>query len=333
MTRLRCEERPALRTRDGVLEERDGQPLTHARPLVNLLILACLKCDLLDDLAHKRRDGQLAAAAIEPGFLRGDRHRVLARRGVVRADLRADAVFERRDDLAARRVVLGVGAEDQQDVERQPHRVALDLDVAFLKDVEEADLDLAGEVGQLVDREDAAVRARQQPVVHRQLVGELQAGARGLDRIEVADKVGDRDVGRRQLLDVARVAVQPADGQVVAGLADPRAARRAERGERVVVDLAPGHDWNGVVEQADERAQDPALRLTTQAEQDEVVARQNRVDDLRDDRVVEADDSRKERRPRLEPRDQVASDLVLDAAPREPAGGHVSAKLGECGWT
>jgi hypothetical protein len=89
----------------------------------------------------------------------------------VRADLGADAVLERRDDLAARRVVLGVGAEHQQHVERQAHRVALDLDVALLEDVEEAHLDLAREVGQLVDREDAAVGPRQQPEVHRQLVG------------------------------------------------------------------------------------------------------------------------------------------------------------------
>jgi hypothetical protein len=60
----------------------------------------------------------------------------------------------------------------------QAHRVAFDLDVAFLEDVEQADLDLAGEVGQLVHREDAAVRPRQQAVVHRQLVAELQARSR-----------------------------------------------------------------------------------------------------------------------------------------------------------
>ena len=94
----------------------------------------------------------------------------------MRADLGADAVLERRDDLAARGVVLGVGREGHQHVERQADRVALDLDVAFLQDVEEADLDLAGEIGQLVDGEDAAVGPRQQAVVHRQLVGELQAG-------------------------------------------------------------------------------------------------------------------------------------------------------------
>ena len=321
---------PALGVRDDVLEQRDGQPLADARALVDLLILPRLERDLLDHLADERRHGQRAAVALDPGFLRRDRHRVLPRGGVVGADLRADAVLERRDDLAARRVVLRVGAEDQHDVERQPHRVALDLDVAFLKDVEEADLHLAGEVGQLVDREDAAVRARQQPVVHRQLVGELQAGARGLDRIEVADEVGDRDVGRRQLLDVARVAVEPGDRQVVARLPDARAARRAERRQRVVMDLAARDDRDRLVEQTDERAQDAALRLAAQAEQDEVVARQHRVDDLRHDRVVEADDPGKERRARAQALDQVAADLVLDAAPQDPAGGDVRAQLAEC---
>ena len=165
---------------------------------------------------------------------------MLARRRVVRADLRADAILQRRDDLAARGVVLGVGAEHHQDVERQAHRVALDLDVPFLQDVEEADLDLAGEVGQLVDREDAAVRPRQQAVVHRQLVGELQAGARRLDRIEVADHVGDRHVGRRELLDVARVAATAsAIGSASPSACGPargtrsRAARAGRRGSRI----------------------------------------------------------------------------------------------------
>ena len=97
----------------------------------------------------------IGCSAVDPGFLRGDRHRLLAAGHVVRADLGADAILERRDDLAARRVVLGVGGEEHHDVERQPDREAFDLDVALLQDVEQADLDLAGEIGQLVDREDA----------------------------------------------------------------------------------------------------------------------------------------------------------------------------------
>ena len=73
------------------------------------------------------------------------------RLGIVRADDRADAVLQRRDDPAAVGVVLGVGAEDQADVQVQPDRIAADLDVALFQHVEQADLDPRREVGQLVD--------------------------------------------------------------------------------------------------------------------------------------------------------------------------------------
>ena len=50
-------------------------------------------------------------------------------------------------------------------------------------------------VGELVQDEDAAVRSREHSVVDRQLVGEVSALG-DLDRIHLADQVGDRDVGR-----------------------------------------------------------------------------------------------------------------------------------------
>ncbi len=99
-------------------------------------------------------------------------------RRIVGADFAADAVLQRRDDLAARGVVLRVGGEDQHHVEREAHGVALNLDVAFLHDVEQADLDLAREVGQFVDAEDAPVGAGQQAVVHGQLVADVRGRAR-----------------------------------------------------------------------------------------------------------------------------------------------------------
>ena len=125
---------------------------------------------------------------------------------VVRANFAADAVLERRDDFAARRVIFRVGGEHQHQVERQPHRIALNLHVAFLHDVEQAHLDLAGQVGQFVDGEDAAVGARQQAVVDGQLVGNIVAAARRLDGIDIADHVGDGHVGRGQLFHVAVLA-------------------------------------------------------------------------------------------------------------------------------
>ena len=97
---------------------------------------------------------------------------------IVRANLRSDAVLQRSDDLAARGVVLGIGAEHQRHIERQADGVALNLHVAFLHDVEQADLNLAGQIGQFVDGEDAAIGARQQAVVHGEFAAEIR-GRRG----------------------------------------------------------------------------------------------------------------------------------------------------------
>jgi hypothetical protein len=116
---------------------------------------------------------------------------------------------------AAARVVLRVRRREDHDVERQADLVAFDLDVLLLHQVEEADLHLLGQVGQLVDGEDAAVRPRDEAVVDRLLVGEV-AALGDLDRIDLADEVGHRDVRRRELLAVAELAVDPDDRQRVA---------------------------------------------------------------------------------------------------------------------
>ena len=127
--------------------------------------------------------------------------------------------------------------------------------------------------------------------------------------------------GRRELLDVALVARQPARS---AGHRLPHCTRArhdgAERRQRIVVNLAAGHDGRSLVEQAGERAQDAALGLAAQAEQDEIVARQHRVDDLRDDRVVVADDAGEERAAGAEARDEVLAHFVAHRTPLDAAG-------------
>ena len=55
-------------------------------------------------------------------------------------------------------------------------------------------------------------------VVQRELVGEVAALGH-LDGVDLADEVGDRGVGRGQLLAEAVVAVHPVDRGVVAVLA------------------------------------------------------------------------------------------------------------------
>src|SRR4029079_9144683 len=64
--------------------------------------------------------------------------------------------------------------------------------------------------------------------------------------------------------------------------------------------------------------QDARLRLPAQPEQDEVVAREDRVDDLRHDGLLVADDALEERSPFTQPQDQVLAHLGLDGA-RLPA--------------
>src|SRR5256885_16211023 len=76
-------------------------------------------------------------------------------------------------------------------------------------------------------------------VVDRQLVSEVTALGH-LDGIDLADQIGDRDVGRGQLLTVAAVARNPLDGGLVTLLGQALATARADRSERIVVDLAAG---------------------------------------------------------------------------------------------
>src|SRR5205085_4953795 len=49
---------------------------------------------------------------------------------IVRADLRAETILERRDDASAVRVVVGVRRRDDEEIEREPDPIAADLDVA-----------------------------------------------------------------------------------------------------------------------------------------------------------------------------------------------------------
>ena len=149
--------------------------------------------------------------------------------------------LERGDDLAARRVIFRVGREDQRQIERQPHRIPFDLDVALLHDVEESHLDLARQIRQFIDGEDAAIGARQQAVVDRQFVRYVLAAARRLDRVYVADHIRDGDVGGGQFLHVALLAAQPGYGRLLGALGDQVPAPAADRSIGAVVNLTALH--------------------------------------------------------------------------------------------
>ena len=236
----------------------------------------------------------------------------------MRADLAAEPVLQRRDDAAAVRVVLGVGGGEEHHVERQADLVAADLHVALLEHVEHADLDPLREVGQLVDREDAPVGPRHEAVVQGELVGQVAAFG-DLDRVDLADEVGDRRVGRGELLAVPVVAVDPGDRRVVAQLGDEVAGVLRHRVVRVVVDLAAGDDRHPLVEQAGERADHAGLRLPPLAEEDHVVAGEQCVLELRHHRVLVAGHPGEQRLAGGDLLDRVLANFLLHRA-RHPAG-------------
>ena len=86
------------------------------------------------------------------------------------------------------------------------------------------------------------------------------------------------------------------------------------------MDLAAGDDRRPLVEQPGDGAHQPGLALAALAEQDEVVACQQRPLDIGEHGVVEADDPGKRVLPVAQQADQVVADLRLDGPVLVAAG-------------
>ena len=206
----------------------------------------------------------------------------------------------------------------------QPHRIALNLHVAFLHDVEQADLDLAGQVGKLVDGKDATIGARQQAVMHGQLVRQVAPAARGLDGVDVADHVGNGYVGCSQFFDISLVALHPVDRSVVSLFLDQVPAASADRVVRIVANLAAGDVRQMFIQQRRKHPDDARLGLPTQAEQNEVVPGKNGVDDLWHYRIVIADHSGEQIFALLQLANEVLPQLVFHASRADPLFGEAA---------
>ncbi len=167
-------------------------------------------------------------------------------------------------------VVLGVGARHQEKVKRQPQRVAAHADIPLLQHVQQRYLDALGQVGKLVQAEDAAVGAGHEPEVDR--LGVAQGAALGyLDRVHVADQVAHAGVRGGQLLAVALAAVPPGHRQCIPLLGGEPAAAGAHRLVGMVVDLAPFDRGCPLVKQFGKRPDQAGLALAALAEQHRVV--------------------------------------------------------------
>ena len=301
------------------------EPGRHTGRLVDRGRLAQVSGEPGDDLDQVPRH-----VGDECGLLLDERDLVAHLERVVGADLGTEAVLERGDDPPAVGVVLRVRAGDQQHVQGQPQRVAAHLDVALLHDVEQRDLDAFGEVGQLVDRDDTAVRARDQPEMDGLRVTE-RAALGHLDRVDVADQVGDGGVGCRELLGVALGTVPPLHGQGVAQLGGAADRGGGDGFVGVLAELGAGDDGSPLVEQADEGAEQPGLALAALAQQDEVVAGEQGALELGQHGRLEADDAGPGIAALAQGGEEVLAEFGLDVALRVTGGAQRAEGVGKIG--
>ncbi len=108
---------------------------------------------------HFQDGNDLALVGINVRFLLCDLLSYFQRLGVVRDNLTVDAVFQWRNNTAAIGVVLRIGRKNKLDFQRQPQLESTDLNITFLQDVEQGNLNAGLQVGQFVDDENTAVGA------------------------------------------------------------------------------------------------------------------------------------------------------------------------------
>src|SRR5262245_27507624 len=286
---LASQNRTTLRIADHVFETRNWQALAHAGSFVNSLVPTGLESYSFNNLLYELGDQDPNRIALNPCFLLGYGNAVIEVHGIVGFDLGSDSIFERSNDLAAGSVILWICREHNNDIERQPHRIALNLNVALLHDIEQADLNLAGEIRQLVNSENSSIRSGKQTVVHTEFAANRMTALRGLNWVDVADDIGNRDVRRRKLFDISLVPTAILNKCAITEFGNEIAATSTDRLEGIVIDFATGNDGNDFIQQRNQIAQDPAFGLSPQPEKDHVVPRKNRVDRLWNDRFFVSD--------------------------------------------
>ena len=148
-----------------------------------------------------------------------------------------------------------------------------------------------------------------------ELAGEGVASLRSLYWIDVPDHVGDRDVGRRQLLDIAFIPEPVGDRGFVSHFSHEVPASSAYRPEGIIVDLAALDAGNRFIQEVGQLPQDAALGLTAETQQDHVVSGEDCVDHVGNDRVLIPHDSGEDRLPILEFSDEIEPHLILDRSP------------------
>ena len=109
---------------------------------------------------------------------------------IVRANLAAETVFQWRNHATTIGVVLGVCRGNQHHIEWQANFVSANLHVAFFKHVQQTHLNSFCQVGQFVDRKNAAICAWDKSIVDGEFVAEVTPFS-NFDGVNFANEVGN----------------------------------------------------------------------------------------------------------------------------------------------
>ena len=109
--------------------------------------------------------------------------------------------------------------------------------------------------------------------MNRELARQIQSSPRSLDGIDIANKIRYCDIRSCQLLNVTLLWTQICNRCFITFFGDEVFALPAQRLIGIVVNLASLHVRKMRIEQTGKSAQHAALRLSTKAEQDEIVPR------------------------------------------------------------
>ncbi len=123
-----------------------------------------------------------------------------------------------------------------------------------------------------------------------QLVAEVAAFG-DFDRVDLTNEVGNGGIRGGELLAVSLRPVHPRDGRVFAQVGHRINGPPRNGAVRIVVDLRALDDGKPLVQQADESTDHPRLGLPPLPQQNDVVTCQYGVFELRNDRVVKAEDA------------------------------------------
>src|SRR6266516_5216568 len=150
--------------------------------------------------------------------------------------------------------------------------------------------------------------------MHRQFARQFVSAPRRFDRINVADEICDSYIWGRQFFHVTLFRREIRDRRALATLRNQIAAAAANRRIGIIVNLASGDVWHLRIKQSCQRTKHAALRLSAQSQKNEIVPRENGVNDLRNDGVFVDNNSAKNGLALTEPGDEFVAQFILDPA-------------------